>query len=110
VRGTCRARPNVTVWPALDKPAATFVSAAAGVADYTIPGLRTGKASGTTVTSDGVRLAGNARTGTMASRLLDAGQMVTWDRLSYQASVPAGAREHLDARRRLDRLEAGGSG
>jgi Domain of unknown function (DUF4082)/Bacterial Ig-like domain len=89
---------HVTVWPALDKPAATFVSAAAGVADYTVPGLRTGKASGTTVSSDGVRLAGGARTGTMVSRLLDAGQMVTWDRLSYQASVPAGATVRLYVR------------
>jgi hypothetical protein len=83
---------NVTVWPALGQPAATFVSSAAGVADYTVPSLRTGKASHTTVGADGVRLAGSAKTGSMVSRVLDANQMVSWDRLSYQATVPAGAK------------------
>ncbi|MFI5894012.1 DUF4082 domain-containing protein [Actinoplanes sp. NPDC051513] len=89
---------NVTVWPALGKPAATFVSTAAGVADYTAPGLRTGKASHTTVAAGGVRLAGSARTGTMVSRVLDAGQMVNWDRLSYQAAVPAGGKVRIYVR------------
>jgi hypothetical protein len=89
---------NVTVWPALGKPAATFVSTAAGVADYTVAGLRTGKSGHTTVASGGVRLAGSAKTGSMVSRVLDAGQMVTWDRLSYQASVPAGAKARLYVR------------
>ncbi|GAA0485334.1 hypothetical protein Ade02nite_08800 [Paractinoplanes deccanensis] len=77
---------NVTV-----SPAGTFVSTAAGVADHTVPALRTGRANGTTVAADGVRLATGARSGSMVSRVLDAGQMVTWDRLSYQATVPAGA-------------------
>ncbi|WP_433306521.1 DUF4082 domain-containing protein [Actinoplanes sp. CA-030573] len=82
---------NVTVWPALDKPAAKFVSTATGVADYTAAGLRTGKGSRTAVAADGLRLASGARSGSLVSRVLDAGQMVTWDRLSYQAAVPAGA-------------------
>ena len=82
---------NVTVWPPLNKAAASFVTSAAGVADYTAASLRTGKASSTTVAADGVRLAGGARSGSLVSRVLDAGQMVTWDRLSYQAAVPAGA-------------------
>ncbi|MFF5075981.1 DUF4082 domain-containing protein [Actinoplanes sp. NPDC000266] len=84
---------NVTV-----SPAATFVSSAAGVADWTEAGLRTGKASGVTVTTEGVRLNGNARKGSMVSRVLDAKQMVTWDRLSYQASVPVGASVRLYVR------------
>jgi len=82
---------NTTVWPALNRPPATFVSAAAGVADFTVPQLRTGTATQTTVTEDGVRLTAGARTGSKVSRVLDAGQMVTWDRLTYQAKVPAGA-------------------
>jgi hypothetical protein len=82
---------NATVWPALDRPPATFVSAAVGVADFTVPQLRTGKAEDTEVTGDGVRLSGGARTGSHVSRVLDARQMVTWDRLTYQGTVPRGA-------------------
>jgi hypothetical protein len=82
---------NVSTWPALDRPAATFVSSAVGVADYTAPQQRTGVESGTTVTDDGVRLAGSARSGSLVSRVMDAQQMVRWDRLTYQGSVPAGA-------------------
>ncbi|XVV15478.1 DUF4082 domain-containing protein [Actinoplanes sp. CA-131856] len=84
---------NLTV-----SPTATFVSSAAGVADWTEAGLRTGKAGDTTVTAEGVRLKGNARKGSMVSRVLDARQMVTWDRLSYQASVPDGASVRLYVR------------
>ncbi|MEU8241821.1 DUF4082 domain-containing protein [Actinoplanes missouriensis] len=76
---------NVT----LSRPA-TFVAPAAGVADHTVPSLRTGTPDSTVVTADGVRLAPGARTGTQLSRVLDAGQMVTWDRLTYQSSVPSG--------------------
>ncbi|MFC7533549.1 DUF4082 domain-containing protein [Actinoplanes sp. GCM10030250] len=82
---------NVSVWPALDRAPAKFVSSAVGVADFTGPQLRTGVESRTTVTGDGLRLAGGARSGSHVSRVLDAQQMVTWDRLSYQADVPAGA-------------------
>ncbi|WP_229068355.1 DUF4082 domain-containing protein [Actinoplanes sp. DH11] len=89
---------NVTVWPAPDRAPATFVSAAAGVADFTGPQLRTGTAKGATAGDDGVRLAGGARTGSTVSRVLDAGQMVNWDRLSYQAQVPAGAGVRLFVR------------
>ncbi|SNY38319.1 Ig-like domain-containing protein [Paractinoplanes atraurantiacus] len=79
-------------------PVDTFVSSAAGVADHTEAALRTGKASGVTVTADGARLTGNTRKGSMVSRVLDAKQMVTWDRLSYQASVPEGASVRLSVR------------
>ncbi|MFC4069685.1 DUF4082 domain-containing protein [Actinoplanes subglobosus] len=83
---------NASTWPALDKPAATFVSSAVGVADYTAPQLRTGVESGVTVTGDGVRLAGSARSGNLVSRVMDVQQMVHWDRLTYQGAVPAGAK------------------
>jgi uncharacterized protein DUF4082/Big-like domain-containing protein len=89
---------NTTVWPALGKPAATFVSTALGVADYTAAQLRTGTAKNAAVAADGVRLAGGARTGALVSRVLDAGQMVTWDRVSYQSAVPAGASLRLSVR------------
>jgi hypothetical protein len=56
---------NATVWPPLSQPPARFVSAATGVADHT-------------------RVAG-----AWTSRVLDAGQMVTWDRLTYRAELPA---------------------
>jgi hypothetical protein len=82
---------NVTTWPALSRPPATFVSSAVGVADFTAPQFRVGAESRTTVTGDGVRLAGGARTGSHVSRVMDVQQMVNWDRLTYQASVPAGA-------------------
>jgi hypothetical protein len=81
---------NVTVWPALSRPPAKFVTTAVGVADYTRASQRSGTATGTTVGDDGVKLAGTARSGSLVSRVLDAGQLVSWDRLSYQASVPAG--------------------
>ncbi|GAA2709523.1 DUF4082 domain-containing protein [Actinoplanes palleronii] len=81
---------NVTTWPKLTSPPATFVSSAVGVADFTAPQLRTGTESHTVVTADGIRLTAGSRSGSHVSRVLDAQQMVTWDRLSYQASVPAG--------------------
>jgi len=56
---------NVTVWPALALAPARLVTTAAGVADR-----------------------GRIRLG--ASRVLDAGQMVTWDRVGYRADVPSG--------------------
>jgi hypothetical protein len=89
---------NTTVWPALTSPPAKVVSAAAGVADFTGPQLRTGTAGDTTVTDEGVGLSDGARTGRHVSRVLDAGQMVTWDRLTYQADVPAGATLRLFVR------------
>ena len=89
---------NVTVRPALNRPPATFVTPGAGVADFTVPQLRTGTAHHTTVTDAGVVLAAGARTGSQTSRVLDARQMVTWDRLSYQAQVPAGAGVRLYVR------------
>jgi len=58
---------NVTTWPALSRPPATFVSAAVGVADR------------------------DPRGGAYTSRVLDAGQMVTWDRVTYRADAPRGS-------------------
>ncbi|MEV6492488.1 DUF4082 domain-containing protein [Actinoplanes sp. NPDC051633] len=81
---------NVKVWPALGRQPAKFVSAKLGVADFTVPQLRTGRTGGTTVGADGVTLTPGATSGAFESRLLDAQQMVTWDKLSYQATVPAG--------------------
>jgi hypothetical protein len=40
---------------------------------------------------DWVRLAKYAGTGTQVSRVMDSHQMVTWDRLTYSADIPAGA-------------------
>jgi methionine-rich copper-binding protein CopC len=99
---------NVTVWPAASRPAATFTSTAVGVADYTAPSQRSGVTNRTTVGDDGVRLAGRARTGTMVSRVLDVGQMVNWDRLSYQASVPRGGQVRVFVR--TGSTTSGGSG
>jgi hypothetical protein len=62
----------------------TFVSSASGVADHTAPQWRTGAGQGVSVTGDGVRP--SRAGGALVSRVLDAGQMVTWDRLSYQGS------------------------
>jgi hypothetical protein len=43
------------------------------------------------VTAAGIQLASGAQTGSQVSRVLDARQMVTWDRLAYQSRIPAGA-------------------
>jgi hypothetical protein len=82
---------NVTLWPSLSQPPASFVASALGVADFTRPQFRTGSGVNTAVASSGIRLATGARTGSQVSRVLDARQMVTWDRLTYQSEVPAGA-------------------
>ncbi len=68
------------------------------MADFTTPQLRTGKEQNTTVTDAGVQLVVGAGSGSQVSRVLDADQMVDWDRLTYQASVPAGATLRLYVR------------
>ncbi|MEN3356646.1 MAG: hypothetical protein V7637_628, partial [Mycobacteriales bacterium] len=65
---------NQTVWPTADRPPATFVSAASGVADRSL-----------------VRLQSGSRTSTVLSRILDAHAMVGWDRAYWQADLPLGS-------------------
>jgi methionine-rich copper-binding protein CopC len=63
---------NLTVWPTADRPPATFVSAASGVADRSP-----------------VRLQPGSRTAA-PSRVLDAHAMASWDRAYWRADLPAG--------------------
>jgi hypothetical protein len=74
---------------------ARFVAMAPSVGDTTVTDFRTGTRSGGVVvraTGDGiVALAGGARTGTFTSRVLTAEQRIAWDRISWRATVPAGA-------------------
>jgi hypothetical protein len=65
---------NRTVWPAADRPPASFVSAASGVADRHLARLQSG-----------------SRAGTLLSRVLDAHAMAGWDRAYWQADLPAGS-------------------
>ena len=55
-------------------------------------------ADGFPLTIDWVRLSGGASGGNRVSRVMDAHQMVTWDRLTYQADVPAGATLQVSVR------------
>jgi len=55
-------------------------------------------ADGSPLTIDWVRLWGGAGSGNRVSRVMDAHQMVTWDRLTYQADVPAGATLRVSVR------------
>jgi hypothetical protein len=93
---------NVVLWPAEGQAPARFVSSAVGVADRTAAQFRTGRGgAGTAVRPDGVgalALAPGARTGSRVSRVLDAGQMVTWDRLTYAATVPIGCSLRISVR------------
>ncbi|WP_305784517.1 DUF4082 domain-containing protein [Symbioplanes lichenis] len=72
---------NVTLRPPAGSPPASFVASALGVADHSVAGWGAGRAAGVTVTGDGV-----AGPGALTSRILDAGQVVTWDRLVHRAS------------------------
>jgi hypothetical protein len=89
---------NVKVWPSLGQAPASFTSSALGVADFTETQLRTGKASGTTVTAAGVTLASGKASGSFESRVLDAQQLVEWKTLSLQASRPAGTTLRVSVR------------
>jgi len=86
---------NTKVWPAASNPPTTVVTSAAGVADHTAPSFRTGTAgSGVIVNDDGlggVTLAGGVTQGQFTSQVLDAQQMVTWDRLTFGADQPNGS-------------------
>jgi len=62
------------------------------------PRARDVTADGTTLLVDWVRLSGYSATGTRVSRVMDAQQMVTWDRLTYQADIPAGAGLRISVR------------
>jgi len=55
-------------------------------------------ADGSPLTIDWVRLWGGASSGNRVSRVMDAHQMVTWDRMTYQADVPAGATLRVSVR------------
>ena len=55
-------------------------------------------ADGTPLVIDWVRLSGYSGTGSRVSRVMDAQQMVTWDRLTYQADIPAGATVKISVR------------
>ncbi len=55
-------------------------------------------ADGFPLTIDWVRLSGGASGGNRVSRVMDAHQMVTWDRLTYQADVPTGATLQVSVR------------
>jgi hypothetical protein len=55
-------------------------------------------ADGTPLLIDWVRLSGYSGTGSRVSRVMDAQQMVTWDRLTYQADIPAGAAVKISVR------------
>jgi hypothetical protein len=85
---------NRTVWPASSRPPASFVSAAAGVADHSLAQWRMGSRGGTELAAAGlgrVSLASRrAGAGWYVSRVLDARAMVTWDRATWQADLPAG--------------------
>ena len=62
------------------------------------PRARDLAADGSPLTIDWVRLRGGAGGGNRVSRVMDAHQMVTWDRLTYQADVPAGATLRVSVR------------
>jgi hypothetical protein len=75
---------------------------AAGVADHTVAGFRTGTAgSGVVISQDGlggVTLAAGVSKGQFTSRVLDSQQMVTWDRLQYTADMPSGTQLQISVR------------
>ncbi|MGN9906616.1 DUF4082 domain-containing protein [Phytohabitans sp. LJ34] len=93
---------KAVVWPPEGQPPARFVSSALGVADRTAAQFRTGRGGvGTAVRKDGLgalALAPGTRAGNRVSRVLDAGQMVTWDRLTYGATVPIGCSLRISVR------------
>src|SRR5262249_46904598 len=62
------------------------------------PVARDAAADGSPLVIDWVRLSGYAATGSVVSRVLDAQQMVTWDRLSYRADLPAGTSLQVSVR------------
>jgi hypothetical protein len=55
-------------------------------------------ADGTPLLVDWVRVSGYTGSGTQVSRILDAQQMVTWDRLTYRADIPLGCALRISIR------------
>jgi hypothetical protein len=68
----------------------TPVAVRAVSADRMRPVAEDTRADGTPLRLDWIRTAGYAARGTLASRVLDAPAMVTWDRATWRADVPAG--------------------
>ena len=66
------------------------VGSLAGALRNMRPRARDVTADGTPLLVDWMRLSGYAAGGNQVSRVIDAHQMVTWDRLTYQADIPAG--------------------
>jgi hypothetical protein len=66
------------------------VGSLAGALRNMRPRARDVTADGTPLLVDWMRLSGYAAAGNQVSRVLDAHRMVTWDRLTYQADLPAG--------------------
>jgi len=62
------------------------------------PQARDAVADGSPLTIDWIRLTGYTGSGSRVSRILDAHQMVTWDRLTYAADIPAGATMRISVR------------
>ncbi len=54
------------------------------------PVVQDSQADGVPLVIDWIRLSGYRSTGTLVSRILDAQSMVTWDRASWRADLPAG--------------------
>jgi hypothetical protein len=88
---------NGTTGPETGRVPLKFVSAAVGVADHSAAKFEMGVGSGVVVkdansSSTGqLALSAQQLTGRYVSRVMDAGQMVTWDRATWRASVPDGA-------------------
>jgi hypothetical protein len=84
-----------------------FVQSAAGVADTTAVSFRTGTSDSATAVSSGrdgeiqlalTRPSTHRPSSTYLSRVLDSQQMVVWDRVTWQASVPAGTALQVSVR------------
>jgi hypothetical protein len=66
------------------------VGSLAGALRNMRPRARDVTLDGTPLLVDWMRLSGYAAGGNQVSRVIDAHRMVTWDRLTYQADIPAG--------------------
>jgi len=78
-----------------------FVAAAPGVADHTGPQFLTGETGpGVTVdrSTDGAVTLKGRNSGTYVSRVMDAQQMVEWDRATWTTTAPAGASARVSVR------------
>jgi methionine-rich copper-binding protein CopC len=95
---------NGVTAPEVGRVPLKFVSTAPGVADHSQAKFRMGKRSGVVVhdatpSSTGkLALSSGRSRGTYVSRVMDAGQMVTWDRAIWRASEPGGSALQVYAR------------